>query len=279
MRTKIILIVLALMLAAMLPSGALAENCALCGEECTGSAYLCADCLVKLLRENDAPAALEITDILTNADGSVTVLWADDAACGPYSVYYELLAHAPVPFGWTAAQGVQTNAVTLHQLVPGVSYVFTVEDAQGNRATANYYAPVPEEGNEIGAKIRVHTKLIKNHNGRVLDYPWRVHEITGDADFAYGLYTKLSYVMLVKTRHYAFSLAVEAPNGFADVVYSGELTLNYGKSEVPAWGFVEMDDYFDCLERYYGGVPTGEYKVSLYFDGKHIFSTAFEVTE
>lgn len=279
MRTKIILLALTLLLAALLPTGALAENCSLCGEECTGSAYLCADCLVKLLREDDTPTALEITGFQTNADGSVTVCWADGAEAGPYSVYYELLAHAPVPFGWTAAQGVQTNAVTLRQLVPGVSYVFTVEDAEGNRATANYYAPTPEEGNEIGAKLRVHTKLIKNHNGRVLDYPWRVHEISGDVDFTYGLYAKLSYVMLVKTRHYAFSLAVEAPNGFADVVYSGELTLNYGKSEVPAWGFVEMDEYFSYLERYYGGVPTGEYKVNLYFDGKHVFTTSFEVTE
>lgn len=279
MRTKIILLALTLLLAALLPTGALAENCSLCGEECTGSAYLCADCLVKLLREDDTPTALEITGFQTNADGSVTVCWADGAEAGPYSVYYELLAHAPVPFGWTAAQGVQTNAVTLRQLVPGMSYVFTVEDAQGNRATANYYAPTPEEGNEIGAKLRVHTKLIKNHNGRVLDYPWRVHEISGDVDFSYGLYAKLSYVMLVKTRHYAFSLAVEAPNGFADVVYSGELTLNYGKSEVPAWGFVEMDEYFSYLERYYGGVPTGEYKVNLYFDGKHVFTTSFEVTE
>lgn len=279
MRTKIILVALALLLAAMLPTGALAENCALCGEECTGDAYLCADCLVMLLRQEEDPAGLEITGIAPNADGSVTVRWTDGAACAPYSVYYELLAHAPVPFGWTAAQGVNANAVTLTQLVPGVSYAITVEDADGHRVTANYYAPVPEEGNEIGAKLRVHTKLIKNHNGRVLDYPWRVHEISGDVDYAYGLYAKLSYVMLVKTRHYAFCVAVEAPNGFADVVYSGELTLNYGKSEVPAWGFVEMDEYFGYLERYYGGVPTGEYKVSLYFDGKHVFSTSFDVTE
>lgn len=279
MRTKIILLALTLLLAAVLPTGALAENCALCGEECTGEAYLCANCLLALINPQEAPATLAITDMTANADGSVTVNWSDDAAHAPYSVYYELLERAPEPFGWTAAQGLDATSVTLKQLVPGVSYAITVEDADGHRATANYYAPVPEEGNEIGAKLRIHTKLIKNHNGKVLDYPWRVHEISGDVDFAYGLYAKLSYAMLVKTRHYSFCVAVEAPNGFADVVLSGELTLNYGKSEVPAWGFVEMDEYFSYLERYYGGVPTGEYRVSLYFDGKHVYSTAFDVTE
>lgn len=279
MRRTIILLALTLLLAAVLPVGALAESCALCGEECTGDAYLCANCLLKLLNPEENSVSLEITSMTANADGSVTVSWSDEAACAPYSVHYELLEQAPVPFGWLAEQDVTANAVILKQLVPGVSYAITVEDADGHRATANYYAPVPEEGNEIGAKLRIHTKLIKNHNGKVLDYPWRVHEISGDVDFSYGLYAKLSYAMLVKTRHYSFCVAVGAPNGFADVVYSGELTLNYGKSEVPAWGFIKMDDYFSYLERYYGGVPTGEYRVSLYFDGKHVYSTAFDVTE
>ena len=88
---------------------------------------------------------------------------------------------------------------------------------------------------------------------------------------------KLAYSMLRKTRYYAFSVTVEAPNGFADVVLSGDITLNYGKSEVPAWGFIALDDYFSYLERYYGGVPTGEYLVTMNFDGKPAYTVSFEV--
>jgi hypothetical protein len=36
-----------------------------------------------------------------------------------------------------------------------------------------------------------------------------------------------------------------------------------------------MEDYFSILERYYGGVPTGEYTVTMYFDGGVAASESF----
>ncbi len=279
MRTKpvIRLFALALVLMMTLAVPAYAAECVLCGAESGSDAYLCADCLLGMLEEKDISGGLEIADVTVNEDGAVTLAWSDSGDNGPYSVYYSLLEQSPVPFGWTAVKNVQASAVTLNQLAPGVSYVFTVEDAAGNQAKTNYYAGKVENGNEIGAKIRVHTKLIKET--KPLDYPWSAAEIQEDNGYQHGLYVKMAYSMLRKTRNYAFSLTVEAPNGFADVVYSGNLTLNYGKSEVPAWGFVPMDDYFSYLERYYGGVPTGEYKVSMHFDGKHVYTVTFNVME
>ncbi len=279
MRTKTVtrLFSLALVFMMTLAVPALAEECILCGAESGSDAYLCADCLLELLAEKDVSGGLEITDVAVNDNGSVTLSWSDSAGSGPYNVYYELLERAPVPFGWTAAAGMTGNAITLTQLVPGVSYVFTVEDAAGSRVEAVYYAPKVEDGNEIGAKIRIHTKLRKDR--KVLEYPWSASEIAEDNGREHGLYVKMAYSMLRKTRYYAFCITVEAPNGFADVIYSGDLTLNYGKSEVPAWGFVELDDYFSYLERYYGGVPTGEYKVSMHFDGKHVYTVTFDVSE
>ncbi len=280
MRIKPAVLLLTMLMILLSVTPVLAETCTLCGGEAAGSTYLCADCLTALLRKEESPSTIAITEMLPNADGSVTLIWEDSAANGPYTVYYELLDRAPTPFGWTAVRGTESTAVTLTQLVPGVSYVFTVADAAGNRTKANYYAPAAKDGNEIGAKIRIHTKLIKpNNDGKVLEYPWRVHEFTEENGWQHGLYVKLAYSMLRADRNYAFRLAVEAPNGFADVVYSGSLTLTYGKSEVPAWGFVEMDDYFSYLTRYYGGIPTGEYLVTLYFNGQQIYTTSFDVTE
>ena len=74
-------------------------------------------------------------------------------------------------------------------------------------------------------------------------------------------------------------ISVEAPNGFTDVVSSGRVTLNYGRSEVPAWNFVNLEDFFGCLERYYGGVPAGEYLVTLSFDGNPACTATFTVNE
>ena len=273
--TRLLVLTLALMLAFTLP--ALAEGCALCGSETGSDAYLCANCLLELLEEEDISGGLNVEKLIHNADGSVTLAWSDTAGNGPYNVYYELLERAPVPFGWTAATGVRGSAVTLTQLAPGVSYVFTVEDASGNRAEKAYYAPAVQLGNEIGAKIRIHTKV--RDGDKELYLPFSAGEIMQDNGKTHGLYLKMAYSMLARERNYAFSLTVEAPNGFKDVVLSGALTLNYGKSEVPAWGFIALDDYFSYLERYYGGVPAGEYKVTMNFDGKPAYAVSFGMRE
>lgn len=271
--TRLLALALVLMMTLSLP--VLAEGCALCGKETGSDTYLCAGCLLELLAEKDVSGGLEITGAALGNDGSVLVSWEDAADNGPYTVYYELLDRAPASFGWTAARNVRGNGVILRQLVPGVSYVFTVEDASGNRAEYVYYAPAVETGNEIGAKIRIHTKVRNQRN--VLELPFSASEIMENNGKEHGLYMKLAYSMLRKTRYYAFSVTVEAPNGFADVVLSGDITLNYGKSEVPAWGFIALDDYFSYLERYYGGVLTGEYLVTMNFDGKPAYTVSFEV--
>ena len=270
-----LLLMLSALLLLALPAAA--EGCALCGDETGSDAYLCADCLLGLLEEEDVSGGLTVEGVFPNADGSLTLTWSDTAGNGPYNVYYELLERAPIPFGWTAATGVQGSAVTLRQLAPGVSYVFLVEDASGNRAEAAYYAPAVQLGNDIGAKIRIHTKV--RYDDKDLYLPFSASEVMQDNGKAHGLYLKMAYSMLARERNYAFSLTVEAPNSFKDVVLSGALTLNYGKSEVPAWGFIALDDYFSYLERYYGGVPTGEYKVTMNFDGKPAYAVSFGVKE
>lgn len=272
--TRLLLLALVLMMTLSIP--ARAESCALCGKETGNEAYLCAACLLNLMEEKDVSGGLEIIGAAANEDGSVTLFWEDAAENGPYTVYYELLESAPVPFGWTAAQDAYGSGIILTQLAPGMSYKFTVADASGNKAEYTYYAPKVVNGNEIGARIGVTTQKMYESRTKT---PWVASEIALDNGIEHGLYLRLDYSMLKKTRYYAYSLAVEAPNGFADVVASGNLTLTYGKSTLPAWSFIPMDDYFSYLERYYGGIPAGEYKVTMYFDGKFVHSDVFNVAE
>lgn len=279
MRTSRISRLFALLLALLLvcPAAALADPCALCGSETHSESYLCAACLLDLLEGEARTGGLELGDPIVCEDGSVVVSWSDSADNGPYQVYYELLESAPVPFGWTAARGVQGNSCVLTQLVPGVSYIFTVSDKDGNKVHQVYYAQQPGDGNEIGARIRF--KTMRRHDRTTKNVQWSAEEIAQDNGYTHGLYLRLTYSTLKKTRNYAFCVSVEAPNGFSDVIFSGGLTLDYGKSQVPVWGFIPMDDYFACLESYYGGIPTGEYIVTLYFNGGYVDSSTFEVAE
>ena len=275
MRLKLFtrLMTLALVLMMILSVPALAVTCALCGEDSGSDAYLCANCLLDLLEEKDVSGGLEITGVLVMTDGTVTLCWHDEANNGPYTVYYELLEAAPVPFGWTASEGVHATSLNLDRLVPGVSYRLTVKDASGNTAEYTYFAKQPGEAERIGTKIRFKNMryIYKNY----VSGPWEASEIMRKNGVLHGLYLRLNYSTLKKTREFAFCVAVEAPNGFTDVILSGNLKMEHGKSQMPAWSFIDMEDYFSILERYYGGVPTGEYTVTMYFDGGVAASETF----
>lgn len=269
------LMTLALVLMMICSAPALAADCALCGKETGSDAYLCAACLLDMLAEKDVSGGLEITGTVEEADGTVTLCWNDAAANGPYTVYYELLEAAPVPFGWTAADGVHGTSLNLDRLVPGVSYRLTVKDASGNEAEYSYFAQQPGEAERIGAKIRF--KNMRYIYNNYVSGPWEASEIMRKNGVEHGLYLRLSYSMLKKTRNFAFCVAVEAPGGFVDVILSGNLTMSHGKSQMPVWSFIDMEDYFSILERYYGGVPTGEYTVTMYFDGGVAASETFTI--
>lgn len=257
---------------------ALAASCSLCGSETGSDDYLCTSCLLALLHQEREDAPLTIDGAVQNADGTVTVTWTDDPANGPYTVLYELLETAPVPFGWTAAEGVTEASCTLTRLVPGVSYVITVVDGQGLRDEITYFAAVPGTDREIGAKIRLKPIQRIDRSARKKT-AFSASEIAQENETEHGLYLRLTYSTLARTRRYAFQIAVEAPNGFSDVIFSGNLELHHGVSAIPVWGFIPMDDYFALLQDYYGGIPTGEYDTTLYFNGQKVWSAPFTVNE
>ena len=280
MRKQALLRIFALAMAMMflMVTPAFAISCTLCGSE-TGSAdYLCTNCLLDLLHQEPEVIPLEITGAVQNENGTVTVTWTDEDGKGPYTVRYELLETAPVAFGWTAAEGVTENSFTLERLVPGVSYVITVQNGEGQTAQLRYFAPVPGSDTQIGARIRLKPMLRTGRTSRQ-QTAFSAAEIAADNDAQHGLYLRLTYSTLRYTRHYAFQIAVEAPNDFSDVIFSGTLELHHGKSSIPVWGFIPLDDYFGLLESYYGGVPAGEYDVTLYFNGQKVYTVPFTVGE
>jgi len=273
---RITALLLALMLLMMTP--AFAATCALCGGETGSDDYLCTKCLLALLNQEKAVVPLEITGCAQNENGTVTLTWADEANNGPYTVYYKLLEGAPVPFGWTATTDAAECSVTLDRLVPGLSYVITVADSLGQTAEVTYFAATPGVDQEIGAKIRLKPM---NRTGRMTrqQQSFSAAEIAANNETTHGLYLRLTYSTLKKTRHYAFQIGVEAPNDFNDVIFSGTLELHHGESAIPVWGFIPMDGYFSKLQDYYGGIPTGEYDVTMYFNGAKVWSVPFTVTE
>ena len=263
----------ALALVVVTCAAALADECALCGQETHSDSYLCTDCMVGFLNQKAPEDPLEIIAATPNEDGSVTLSWTDNSGA-PYQVFYELLENAPRRFGWTAEAGTTATTCTLDYLVPGASYVLTVRDCKGIEASYTYFASAPESSERIGAKIDAHPVL-----GGMVTTALSAAEIEREGGPSHELYVQLTYSMLKYTRNYSFLLAVEAPNGLTDAVLWGDCSLRGGRSTVYPWKNIPMDDYFSLLKTYYGSVPAGDYTVTLYFNGKVSCSSTFTVGE
>lgn len=272
------LLLLTLLLLAATTVSAMADTCALCGSETGSDDYLCTSCLLELIEGEEVVSPIEITRVRKEYNGNVTVFWTDSEGNAPYQVYYELLDSAPTPFGWTDGELVNGKRHTLTRLVPGVSYIITVADSKGNTAEYTYFAKEPELDREIGARIRLHTMYRWDyHYAQREDFS--LSEILSENGTTHELYVRLNYSQLSYGRIYGFHLAMEAPNGFVDVIYSGTLELQPGRTYLPVWDAIPVDGYFDYLSRYYGGIPLGEYTVTLYFNGDEVYSDFFMMTE
>ncbi len=257
---------------------ALAEGCSLCGGERDTEDAVCTDCFVKLLTGEMTPSPLNITGAQKNVDGTVTIAWEDAGDGAPYRVLYELLDAAPVPFGWTDCAMTRQTAHTFARLVPGVHYVFTVVDIKGNQARYTYFADPVAEDRSIGMHFFADT-LWRTKENYAFYEPLTLADFASDKAVSFELYVVPRYSELRAPRAYQMQLGLTAPNGYRDIIFSGSITLGAGRTHLPDWNEVPMNDFFTCLEKYYGGIPAGEYVVTMYLNGAEAYERSFIISE
>lgn len=233
--------------------------------------------LLTLLLLSGSALALEIDEIVTNEDGTITLTWTDPANAAPYTLGYELYDSAPLPFA-CAINDIADTSYTCQWLAPGVSYMLYVTNAQGDMSSVYaYMAPEVVEENKLGTRIRVNTRVRTDTGIREQAY--------SAADIAEHLYEteylvamEITYSQLARARKLRYTVCAVAPNGYAEVLTDGLITLPAGESTLPTQ-FLSLDSFFDTLQSFYYGIPAGEYTLALYYDGKLVQQTPFTVQE
>ncbi|MBQ8654994.1 MAG: hypothetical protein IJ507_08635 [Clostridia bacterium] len=218
-------------------------------------------------------SSLKITSCTTNYDGSVTVKWSGGTA--PYSVHYAFAEGDP-GFWWTDEDGLRGNSFTFEWLAPGVEYVLTVKDSNDKRATRNHEVS-SYVYNEIGCNFSLQPRT--RINGEVSNVKnFSSYRITTDLPFTeYGMHIKLTNAQLARARSYHFKYVVYAPNGWAEVVWAGELDLPKGRNGGTVWKFIPVTGFFETLDTWYGDIPRGNYEVALYLDDARVVTKTFYV--
>ncbi len=257
---------------------ALAANCTNCGNPLDAGDKFCGECGAKVKSAPVSSSNLTIDSCVLNEDGTVTVRWTDKAANGPYDVLYSLVDAAPKPFHWMAKENTSGKSYTTDMLVPGVAYYFYVRDNSGNTSSGFLYQPnMPSFNNVIGASLCVEPRG-KIHRTTPEEIYFSSYELARNLTRnEYGLWVNIEYSPLAYPRDYRIQLCIEAPNGFVDTVHNVGYHLPAGRSKIKM-DCMRLNEYFNDLLTFYEEIPTGEYNITMYFDGDIIYDDTFYVS-
>lgn len=231
-------------------------TCPQCGSENTGN--FCSNCGQKKPNgETEASKVSSISDISCSADkdNGIVISWKDSGNNGPYTIQY-------VGENWpeetiNAVDSTHQKKATIHFLIPGVQYTFTISDSVGS-ATTTYKVPKSAftEFQTGGKWLRLtkddfsQASLVKNPN--------------------VSMQLRTFYPPLKKDRDYPAKLCLKTPLGYSYYVTEwGSFTLENQYSYIYT-PISLSDDIVNPVIEQYGYIPKGTYTYEMYFDN-HLY--------
>ena len=226
-----------------------------------------------------APDRADITTIVSNGDGGVTVSWTGGIA--PYKVQYTLKqsdafetdrkAAQECGIYWNGASNVTGQSVVLSRLIPGREYWIVVSDANG-KGQCRAFTPDTGSLTDINATLSVAPRAkTGDTTSDLVVIPANAAGLEDDT--LHGLYMKLDYTNPGETREMNMQIVLGFSNGMEYVYSVGAMEFTSGKDNYWQWKFYDIDDMFAHL-RSCGAVPEGDMTVSIYLDGKLACSAA-----
>lgn len=263
MRKKFIVFVTLVLLLMLSAGSAWAAYCTACGVSISDSAHLCPRCGA---RQMPSTAALAITHIRSNGDGTVTVHWSGGAGPCTISCVQKMSSDIAADLADSACLGYQPassgvfdgHSGTADLLVPGQEYWIVVHDAKGRlayRAWNPGRAPVFPDF-PISVTLQLHSSPGAGYSADVL----------------------LTYPALTHERTFTARVCITAPTGAVLTDTVTDLRLPAGSDSLYL-AACDLSSYFSRLQECCGSIPVGEYTWSLYFGGMYAGSQTFRVTD
>lgn len=240
-----------------------------------------------------APAETKVTlnDDVSYSMGKTKISWR---VSGDEASNYIVLIQAEN--GKASQQLMRVGETTSHsikavEMLPGKKYtVLILDDFYRTLAQKTYEMPEPEELEDgklkpSSVKVSVEPRKIK-HNGNKKKDTKKISEFDSDeiikglekgkTDF--GVKYTMKMPQLKKSRDFFVTIVFEAPNGFLYPVVAQEETFDrVAGGYQTLWFYMIGDSFFSSLYKNNDDIPTGKYKIHLYWDGMWVNTSTFKV--
>lgn len=232
-----------------------------------------------------APEEEESSCIFFQHEGTVYVIWEADGTT-EYTIHYFPKQHDDVQQDMTEANWAfaRSGKNTLGMfgcsgMVPGEPYWVGVFDGEGN---GEYVAYIPQEKVETFTGCTVETRVmptIRSDSKDVYMESFADAMLATEKEGVNGLYMSLIYDNPGEAIDVRLQAVLECPNGYKYVLAAADTTLKAETMNGVGWPFHDLAGDLAKFRTAFGGVPVGEYTVSMYINGQYGASATFEVRE
>ena len=232
----------------------------------------------------------ELDSTVISNNGRVTVSWTDSANNSPYTVAYQYVGNSNVaqPRYWAggneAGSTTYSKSFTIDKLIPGNSYRILVTDCNGMSIHHIYELPTPSTFVDVKLKASsIEVQILLRQKDSSASYSTassidvlRASDIISNrGNKEYGFRYDINYPKLAYSRRYFTQVAITAPNGYLECELGSDIQLETECSGVywdmlGSWTFKRIYDENSLI-------PTGTWKVDLYWDGMHVNQSSFNV--
>ena len=227
-----------------------------------------------------AAAALKITGVVNQGDGTYLLTWEDNGN-GPW--YVNFVEHWSDDFVadtndarssayWSDASELTETRHILKYLVPGMSYWIEVEDSKGNAAQLVYNAPYNGKSTR-NAWIEAWPRV---QNGEAYT-DLAAFSVENVNNGNCGLYLQINYAPVSAETQKTTQMVLTLPDGVTFCTSTFDMNMFPGGDTY--WELWNLDWEFGRVKAWNDSILLGEYKLDVYIEGKYAASTVFEVTE
>ena len=223
-------------------------------------------------------------------DGHLTVSWTDSGNSGPYYVFFQYAAEDGSAQKLWLAGNTESKSFTFDWMVPGRNYDVHILNKDNEVFSQTYALPAAPDfvdGALTTKSFKPYVNPSSLEEGAEPKQARKINSLKASAienavvngGTQYGFRYGMTFPTLRVSRYYDTMVAVEAPSGFLDTYYMGEVEYTrYGDNSYgEVWWYFLGSDYFANMYETQGGIATGVYTVTLYLDGAYACETTFSV--
>ena len=242
------------------------------------------------------PTATPKVDAISSIDvdyfvgrGKVQFTWTDRDNAGPYSFIYQYAdGDESIQTRWQTGS-IQQKSYTTTELIPGHTYNITVRNSNLDSKTIQITVPAApdyEDGKMRQSSVKLSNSLrTLSTSESDVSKAKKVSSLSAAAMMKnmdttrYGFRFQIDYPALSKSRYYNTLIAVYAPNGYADsILYEDDIEYKrFNNSKAYLYWYLLGSNFFRSMYEATDTIPSGTYRVELYWDGMYVGQTTFKI--